>query len=163
MGINSEWIRRVGPSNDRVTNGKKYKVQGTRSIIDDNGAGMRPSMGMCRGTRYWIECRAIPTPVEPGDVVCVDVPGPPDFMCGNHNIKEEQQEMSEANIKTVVFIKGNKGSDLSDESIFKIIRSLEGQITGLEELKADSTKVKETINQLKQDIHDLVTYVDTRE
>jgi len=159
----TRYLKRVGPSNYRLTFGKLYAFDGRR-ITDDEGGSMKPSYG---NSGYWLELYIDESPIiHQGDIIYAkDDRGrtiTQDIVSGNHNIKEEQQEMSNANIEMRVYIQGKLGNDLSDKEIFQVIKELEKELGYLESLNVDSDKVNEAIVGINGDIHELVKYVDNR-
>lgn len=74
---------------------------------------------------------------------------------------KEEIEMS-YKVETRVFIGETLAKDVTDDAIFGMIAKLEKDVESLEKTKARPKKLQAKIDSLKQEIADLVKYVDER-
>lgn len=66
-------------------------------------------------------------------------------------------------IETITLIRGVRGDQVDDDSIFGIIGELEGSIADLSTIKNQPKKLKAKLASIQADIDALVAYVDGRE
>ena len=75
---------------------------------------------------------------------------------------KKEPAMTAKNIETQTLIRGVDASTLSDAQIFSRIAELEGDIAKLSAIKVSSAKLAKAIQQLRDDVQALASYVDSR-
>jgi hypothetical protein len=72
------------------------------------------------------------------------------------------EEKPVKNYETMVLIQGQDASGMTDDEIFELILELESKIRKLNAIEFSSKKVNSAIGALKEDIANLVMYLDGR-
>lgn len=90
-----------------------------------------------------------------------------DFTNANSSANSKEVDMTAvANaplVEKVINIRGQDSRSYSDDQIFHIIRDMENQIKGLQQLEAKSKKLEAKIKALQDGIQELVEVVDSRD
>ena len=133
-------VKRVAPTNNRVTQGKEYKMV-NGYIQDDEGRRMQPALVSENGKTYWEEVGS---------------------NTNQNSSQPKVDKMKSRKIETVVLIDGNRASEMNDETLIKYINDETKAKESLQEVKVESKAIAAKIKQCEENIAKLVELLDSR-
>lgn len=148
------YIKRVGPSNNRVTQGRVYELNNPGYIKDDNGANMRPS----DNSDYWIPHSF--NEIDASKIVAATIT----MESLQMSQLTTKRKLSTIEITTATYINGENASSYTNDDLVEAIQSEQEKINTLknlpEKVREQSAAIKALIEKHETNIAKLVEIID---
>jgi len=138
------YLKRAGPSNARVTQGKRYKAFNGHYIIDDLGETMKTAVGI---KAHW-QMEWIPVPNKVGK-----------------QTKAKEKVMGDSNevvVEEVVLVDGCRADTMDANTLMSKIKLVKKTIQSYKDLEMESTYVANKIRKQEDCLFKLIQLLDTK-
>lgn len=153
------WVKRIGKTTDRVTQGVCYQTDHTGRIMDDNHSFMTPCLEI---HGYWVEVDGIPNTINASQIAAATISA-----SQINYLAKGEPKMGRSNqltIEKVTLVNGRPISDYSSDDVIRLVQQEEAKKKTLSELPQSildkSKAIQGLIAKHDQNIEALIEVLD---